>query len=165
MKITALLNNEDGSIIILTLIFLVLLTVMGMSATSTSTIEVQIAGNGARFKQNLYLAEAAAMEAIQRMEDAGSSNLVMDDAAAFSWLNDDLGDITNPSTQIPSTLTSSVSDPVTGGQPRFAAVSRGVTGAASLGMTASSQLYTFDVYGIYDADGLSQVVVGYKKRF
>ena len=69
MQIKSLLNNEDGSVIIMALIFLVLLTVLGMSATSTSTIEVQIAGNTARTRQNLYLAEAAAMEAIQQMDD------------------------------------------------------------------------------------------------
>ena len=50
------IKNENGSVIILAMIFLVLLTIIGMSAVDTSTIEVQISGNDVRYKTNLYRA-------------------------------------------------------------------------------------------------------------
>jgi len=145
MQIKSLLNNEDGSVIIMALIFMVLLTIIGMSATSTSTIEVQIAGNSARAKQTLYLAEAAAMEAVQRLEEGSVADITSPYENPYEWLNPDLGELTNPITH--GTLvsrTSTVTEAVTGGNPTFAAVFRGVTGSTSLGMTSPSQLYTFD---------------------
>jgi Tfp pilus assembly protein PilX len=58
MKEKTLLKNEDGSIIVLAMIMLVLLTLLGISATTTSTIEVQIAANERQALQNLYQAES-----------------------------------------------------------------------------------------------------------
>ena len=171
MQLKSLLNNENGSVIVMALIFLVLLTVLGMSAISTSSIEVQIAGNGMRYKQNLYLAEAAAMEAVQRLEDGVEANITVGNPSAFTWMNGDadvsvpVGQVTNPWQEVGNMQASAVSDPVSGTNPQFAAVSRGITGGTSLGVTTPSQLYTFDVYGIYSGNGLSQVVLGYKKRF
>jgi len=62
------IKNENGSVIILAMIFLVLLTIIGMSAVDTSIIEVQISGNDVRYKTNLYRAEGAAMECAQIIE-------------------------------------------------------------------------------------------------
>ena len=45
MKDKTLMQNEEGSVIVLALVLLVLLTILGISATRTSTIEVQIASN------------------------------------------------------------------------------------------------------------------------
>ena len=166
MQIKLLLNNENGSVIIMALIFLVLLTILGMSATSTSTIEVQIAGNSARAKQTLYMAEAAAMEGVQRLENGTQDDLTAPYVAPYEWLNPDLGELTNPiANGTLVTRTSSTTETGTGGNPTFAAVFRGVTGSTSLGMTSSSQLYSFDVYGMYSGNGVSQVVVGYKRRY
>jgi hypothetical protein len=159
MRVKSLLRNEDGSVIVLALVMLVLLTIIGMSASSTSTIEVQIAGNAARAKQNLYSAEAAAMESVQLLEEENDFDNLIFPSPVYAWLNDDLGDIPNPST-IPFQQVSA-----TTGNPSYAAVFRGVTGATSLGVTSGSQLYTYDVYGIYSGNGVSQVVLGYKKRF
>lgn len=58
MQEKSLLKNEDGSIIVLAMIMLVLLTLLGISATTTSSIEVQIAANENRALQNLYQAES-----------------------------------------------------------------------------------------------------------
>jgi len=62
------IKNENGSVIILAMIFLVLLTIIGMSAVDTSIIEVQISGNDVRYKTNFYRAESAAMECAQIIE-------------------------------------------------------------------------------------------------
>jgi hypothetical protein len=50
-------NPEDGSITVLALIMLALLTLLGIAATMTSSIEVQIAGNDDRHKIALYEAD------------------------------------------------------------------------------------------------------------
>ena len=45
MKLRYMLKNEDGALLILVLIMLVLFTLIGISASRTATIEVMIAGN------------------------------------------------------------------------------------------------------------------------
>jgi hypothetical protein len=72
MKIN-MLNSENGSVLIVALIFLVLLTLMGVAATTTTNIELQIAHNEISAKNDFYSAEAAAMENIQELENAGDS--------------------------------------------------------------------------------------------
>jgi Tfp pilus assembly protein PilX len=58
MKDNTRIRNEEGSVIVLSMVLLVLLTMLGISATRTSTIEVQIASNEIHAVQNLYHAEA-----------------------------------------------------------------------------------------------------------
>jgi len=65
MKNTSLLTNENGSVIVLALIMLVLLTLLGMAVTRTSSIEVQIASNDQQATDCLYAAESADHYAIE----------------------------------------------------------------------------------------------------
>ena len=58
MKDNTMIRNQEGSVIVLSMVLLVLLTILGISATRTSTIEVQIASNERHAVQNLYQAEA-----------------------------------------------------------------------------------------------------------
>ena len=74
MKEISKVNNEDGSVLIGALIMLVLLTLIGISATTTSTIENKIAGNERVYKRNLYSAEAAVMQCAQKMEQTTLQN-------------------------------------------------------------------------------------------
>ncbi len=67
MKATDPLQNENGIALIVALMLLVLLTLLGMAATTTSVLEIQIAGNDKTYKQNFYMAEAAAYEAAYEM--------------------------------------------------------------------------------------------------
>jgi hypothetical protein len=60
MKQQFQLKNEKGSVTILAVILLVLLTLLGMAAIDTSSIETQIAGNEVRHKLAFYSAESAA---------------------------------------------------------------------------------------------------------
>jgi hypothetical protein len=59
MKDISLLKNEDGSVMIVALILLVLLTVLGIAAIQTSSTEVQIAANDNSYLLAFYSAEAA----------------------------------------------------------------------------------------------------------
>jgi hypothetical protein len=50
-------QSEQGSITVIALMILVVLTILGITISRTSTIDVQIAGNEIPFKQNFYVAE------------------------------------------------------------------------------------------------------------
>jgi type IV pilus assembly protein PilX len=54
-----IIREEDGSVLVIALIMLVLLTLLGISATSTSNIELQIANNEKNYKKAFYTANAA----------------------------------------------------------------------------------------------------------
>ena len=65
MKNTLIPTNENGSVVVLALIMLVLLTLLGMAVSRTSSIEVQIASNDQQAVDNLYKAESADHYAIE----------------------------------------------------------------------------------------------------
>ena len=157
-----LLQNEDGSIIIIVLIVLMLVTMMGVSSTTTSSIEIQIAGNERTYKQNFYTAEAATMEALQTMDESSPDQLKLDnDPTTHTWMQDAEVDLDSSAVDTDTVASTS------GDGSRYYAINRGFTTGTSLGMTGTSQLYTFEVHGFVDrgTGGRSHIEVGYKRRF
>lgn len=67
------IHNQNGSIILIVLMLLVMMSVIGISSTNTTVMENFIVRNTAIRKQNLHMADAAAMEIIQHVLDAGLS--------------------------------------------------------------------------------------------
>ena len=64
------LRNQNGYFLIVsTLMLLALLTIISIAASSTARTEVQIAGNDLIYQRNLYLAEGAAMEAVDQLQN------------------------------------------------------------------------------------------------
>lgn len=59
MKQSFKAGNEKGFVMVLAVVLLFLLTILGMAALSTSSIETQIAGNELRHKLAVYAAESA----------------------------------------------------------------------------------------------------------
>ncbi|MEA1866847.1 MAG: PilX N-terminal domain-containing pilus assembly protein [Thermodesulfobacteriota bacterium] len=57
-KLNFRLRDEKGSTLLFAIIILVLLTLIGIAATNTSTIEIQIAGNERVYKEAFYNADA-----------------------------------------------------------------------------------------------------------
>ena len=53
------LNNDRGSALVVALLMLVVLTLIGISATTTTTFELQIAGNDKLYKRAFYGADGA----------------------------------------------------------------------------------------------------------
>jgi Tfp pilus assembly protein PilX len=53
------LNNNRGSALVVALLMLVVLTLIGISATTTTTFELQIAGNDKLYKRAFYGADGA----------------------------------------------------------------------------------------------------------
>ena len=163
MKQLYKVKNEEGSVLIVALIVLVLLTLLGIFATRTSEVEIQIAANDLRYKRNVYSAEAVAMECAQTLKDADVL-----DTGALAWLhilggfdrddvlNDDYWDNSN------STV-SNTGDTST----RYMAKVEGIAEQTSLDMT-KSRVHMYAIYGrrldpTKPNEGRSIVNVGYKK--
>jgi len=62
-------NNEKGSALVLALLILVLLTLMGISATTTSTVEMQMAGSEKFYELAFYSAESGWQRALNWLDD------------------------------------------------------------------------------------------------
>ena len=75
MKQKTRLENEKGSVTVLAVVLLMLLTLLGMAATTTSSIEVQIAGNELRYRQAFYAAESAGAYVAWRPDLYGPDNI------------------------------------------------------------------------------------------
>jgi len=93
-------SNEEGSVIVIALMVMVLLTIIGLMSTNTSVTESFIVRNVALQKQNVYLAEAAVMEGLQDIvqlsyPDETNAQLSESNAGTGSgddvslWLNSD----------------------------------------------------------------------------
>jgi Tfp pilus assembly protein PilX len=64
MKTTSLIfKNEQGSTIVVAMLILVILTIIGISATNTSKFEAQIVGNEHRYQIDFYVADSGWKEA------------------------------------------------------------------------------------------------------
>ena len=68
MHAKQMISNEDGSVIFVAIVILILLTLMGLSITTTSSIEVQIAGNENLHKEALYFADGTTEVGLELLE-------------------------------------------------------------------------------------------------
>jgi len=62
-------SRQDGFVLVITLLMLVVLTIIGLSATSTTEIELQIAGNDRIHKESFYHADGGEEIGIQAVEE------------------------------------------------------------------------------------------------
>ena len=74
-KIPNRLTNESGSVLVIALLMLVFLTLLGIASTTTTSIELQIAQNERVYQNHFNAAEAAALHAVQWMDNADSNTL------------------------------------------------------------------------------------------
>jgi len=72
------MDNEDGYVLIMSLVILTMLTVIGISGLTTSTIEIQIAGNDRLHKMAFFAADGGTEGGIelleQNIEEGGFDN-------------------------------------------------------------------------------------------
>ena len=137
------LANEEGSVIILALIMLMLLTMMGTSATNTSTLEIQVAGNERNYKRNFFKTEAAALQGAQLVQNASSHT--------ETWIKDDtfLHTDASRSTKFDDYTDNTKWEPLSGeGANTYTLVAyTGIAPWSSLDMTSPTQVRAFAVYG------------------
>ncbi len=63
-----ILKNENGSVIIIAVVMLVLITIMGLSVTRLSDVDTQIAKNEREYVESFYVADSAWREAVQWLD-------------------------------------------------------------------------------------------------
>ncbi len=61
--------EENGYVLIVVLLFMVLLTVIGVAATRTSAVEMEISGNTRKYADNFYLTEGVMTESLENYKD------------------------------------------------------------------------------------------------
>jgi len=162
-----LLNNEGGFVLVVAMVMMVLLTALGIFATNNSVMEIQIAGNERVYKRNFYKAESATFEAAQLLENEQETEELRPTLTSKTWLKSDNVDYTVPTNWVSTNnLVSGIDDAT--GDLRLAAVGLGVVKGnkgASLSMSGTT-VYDFRLYGrSQEANGMSMIEIGYKKRF
>lgn len=63
-----MINNERGTLMVIAVVILMLLTLIGLSITTTTSIELQIAGNDKLYKTAFYTADGATEVASMLLE-------------------------------------------------------------------------------------------------
>lgn len=86
------LSNEDGSAIVIAVLVLLLVTILGISATNTTTIELQIAGNDKIDKTAFYAAEAAGYYVATNPDLYGNANSTVDAGLCYPGDGEDNDD-------------------------------------------------------------------------
>lgn len=176
MNTNGIVQNENGSVLVVSLLMLGFLTFLGVTSTTTSTMEQQIAGNSKAYTECFYLAEASALEAAQKLENASVATL---EDKSEDWLltetdiGDDPGILEDPTTwdadgegddnaavsglDITSALLAYDS-------PLHTVVDFGVAGGASLNMTEPT-VHAYSTYGMCDSGSEVLIEVGYRRRY
>jgi hypothetical protein len=72
-RVKDVITNEEGSVLIVALVILVLITIMGLTVTRNADIDIQIAKNEREYVQEFYTADSAWREAIQWMDTRASA--------------------------------------------------------------------------------------------
>ena len=156
MKKQFLLCQEQGSVLIVALVILALFTLLSVSSTTTTNMEIRITGNENIQKENLYAAEAAAMRSAQDMQDTDlrtSSPTYLNPINSATQSQSDICNLTHTDfTELPATTA-------------FASVSRGIASGSSLDMT-KTRVHEYSVYGWCNRNNnLVIVEVGFWKSF
>lgn len=157
-----ILNNEEGSAIVIALLALAALSIMGISSINTSTLELQIVRNEQIYQTNFYQAEAAVLEAAQTLALESNVDEVRPDATTkyTAWLVNNNTDLENVVTLMANDAIALLST-----NASFAANAEGIVSGASLNITGDSNIYGFKIYGYSrDNDGNVLITIGFKKR-
>lgn len=161
------INNEQGFVLVASLMILLVLMIIGIAATNTTTIELQISGNDKLAKQNFYAAESAAYEGAQRLENEGTSDQLRPSRSDFSWLLEaDKVDFLVDELKWQATPANFVS--ALDGDMSLVAISLGrVKGknATTLKITAPA-VYGYSLLGRSTKSNSQKIIeIGYRKRF
>jgi Tfp pilus assembly protein PilX len=162
------IKNEEGSAIVVAVMILMVVTIIGVSSTNTTTVELQIVRNDGIYKQNLYLAEAAAQEGIQRIWNLSRTDPFRLERQAPAWLNNiDDFDLTNPGTwdndgaggDDNAEVSSTDADAIL-------AVTDRIAEGGSLDISSETNAHQFAVFGIGNRNnGRVFIEIGYRERF
>ena len=159
-KLIKPLKNEQGNFLILaTIMLLALLTIISIAATRTASTEVQIAGNDTVYQRNLYLAEGAALEAVDRLQNDPAPRGLLFVESGIQTLDDEnfTDNWETKSQAVTTTLDAS-------GKTRFRAGYAGTPAGHSLGI-GKPRVHEFAVYGRTEKQGVTTIKIGYRRAF
>ncbi len=186
MKRIELSANENGSIMVVTLIILALATMIGVAASITTSIELQVSGNDKTYAELFYRAEAAAMVGAQALEttpeatldggryESGDQNITLPKLDKNGHSDDLYGDDIANEYNWEGQISAEVPLPEDVYTTRFLPVEKPAMGASlDLANTAGSVMHDYKIYGrsILQAGSsgrkMGEVIieVGYKRRY
>ncbi len=159
MAMNAFFRDKGGSVLVLGMLMLVLLSLLGIAVVTTSTIEIQVAANERFYKENLYEAEAGAIEAAQSLENSDLKNIPP------AWLQG-IGGINEANDMFRETFWSNTAVPSAGlATARLSAAFQGYAPGSSLDVS-SSRVHLYSVYGRSNRNNGNAIVrVHYRKPF
>lgn len=161
--------QSSGAALIVVLMVMAVLTLLGTVAISTTVVDLEIARSHKELRENFYLAEAAAMEGLQRLLNSPT----IDRVECFLFWHHDRASIEEQSLDLTDPAQWRTLDHE-GANARgsdldphifMAAAEERVAGGSSL-ISTESRLYVNHVYGLctkYNAQNLVQV--GYFMRY
>ena len=156
-------DDEAGSIMLMVLMIIAVLTLVGIIASTNSTTEVRRAGDELVYHQDFYQAEGAAMQAVEELENIDNPK-----QNPPEWLEPVIGTIDesnindfweNTAGTIPGL---SVADP--NNNTRYLVVPEGIFVGSSLNMSRS-RVHTYTVYGRSENKRTAMIRIGYLKAF
>ncbi len=160
-KIISPLMNEEGSVIAYTIMMLALLTVIGLAASYNARTELEIAGADWTYQRNFYLAEGAAMEAADWLD-----NNPVTSTSGPAWMELTPGSL-NAGTIGDYWAGNEATLPQTSSidaNASFLACYEGVSAGSSLDVS-KSKMHEISIYGRCQKRGVSEVRLGYLVAF
>lgn len=174
-----ILAGEEGVAIVTVLLLLMLLSFIAITSTQTSITEKSIIRSDAIFEQGFYLAESAAMEGIQRLDNETEPDELLaplietgvseNDGLLIAAIEDDdpMNDMLNLDSNTDGMITGDDTFDVSelNADTYRLVVQQPIEAGHSLAL-GSSRLYGYLSYGLTEANGgKAMVKVGFKKRF
>lgn len=160
-------GNENGSVMLIALLIMALLTIIGVSAINDTTTELQIARNDAIYKINFFQADGSVRQAVQVLEDTADpgTNLIPS-SSSISWLQNTNYNPDAQDWEYAGASQNAANSDFVGNTAGYLAEFRGIAGGSGKNMTASSNLYEYRVYGRSSYNGGDCMVMsGYRIRF
>ena len=159
-------GNENGSVMLIALLIMALLTIIGVSAINDTTTELQIARNDAIYKINFFQADGSVRQGVQMLEETADPETdLIPSSSSITWLQDTNYDPDQAWVYGTNAANSDFTG-VRGNSAGYLAEFRGIAGGSGKDMTASTTLYEYRVYGRSSYNnGDSMVMTGYRIRF
>jgi len=166
MRTTSILSNEQGALMIITsVMLLVMLTIISVAASKTANTEISIAANEYVYQRCFYNAEGAIMEVVDLLEGSASAlenpppwmgldEEVINDSTVFTFWQDS----ENKDDVVPQ---ASAIDPQ---NTEFLSVHHGIPSGSSLDMSKPAK-HIFSIYGRSKSKSLVMLKIGYAKVY
>lgn len=160
-------KNQDGSALLIALIVLLVASILGLNALTTTQTELKVAGNDRRYRQNFYRAEAVIKEAASALEAADDTSSLN---SGLVWLSDgsDSGAGFDPEDdawkKTGSDANAGASGFYTDDKAAFCALRRSVAAGSNLDMSRKRK-WEYVIYGRSQlSSGQVDLAAGYLKK-